>query len=201
MSDVVTELWAVQGKLARGPDALLKIMNKLIAKAVAGQDQAEAFVKRDFSGAPLAELAEMATVVAHSHLGCSQTVWQLWDIILAEYRQGRGDEHHVSLYLETLENMMRTLSICRDTLAILERLGYPLPAASQIDRDLAELRELSLEVARNWVGFAQRDIDEAREELARGECQDLDEAFAEIAGVSAEQWRERVRRRKEAKGG
>jgi hypothetical protein len=96
--------------------------------------------------------------------------------------------------------MMRTLFISRDTLAILERLGYPLPIASQIDRDLAELREFSFEVARNWVGFAQGDLDEAREELARGECQDLDEAFAEIAGVSTEQWREKVRQRKEAKG-
>jgi hypothetical protein len=201
MPDVVTELWAVQGKLARGPDALLKIMNKLIAKALAGQDQAAAFVKRDGSGASLAELAEGATIVAHSHLGCSQTVRQLWEMILAEYSQGRGDEHQASLFLETLEHMMRTLSISRETLATLEGLGYVLPVASQIDRDLAELHEFSLEVARHWVGFAQRDIDEARAELARGECQDLDEAFAEIAGVSAEQWREKVRRRKEAKAG
>jgi hypothetical protein len=201
MSDFVTELWAVQGNLARGPDALLKIMNKLIAKAVAGQDQAEAFLKGDLSGVPTAELAEMQTVLALSHLDCSQTVRRLWDVILAEYRQGRGDEHHASLYLETLENVMRTLSISRDTLAILERLGLPLPVAGQIDRDLAELREFSLQVARNWVEFGQRDIDEARAELACGQCQDLDEAFAEIAGVSAEQWREKVRRRKEAKGG
>lgn len=200
MSDVVAELWAVQGKLARGPDALLKIMNNLIAKAVAGQDQAESSVKRGLSGVPLAELADMATVVAHSHLSCSQTVRRLWDFILAEYRHGRGDEDHISLYLETLENMMRTLSVSRDTFAILESLGYPLSVASQIDRDLAELREFSLQVARNWVGFTQRDIDEAREELARGECQNLDEAFAGIAGISAEQWREKVRRRKEAKG-
>ena len=139
--------------------------------------------------------------MAHSHLASSQTVRQLWDIILAEYREGRGDEHQASLYLETLENMMRTLSISRDTLAILERPGYPLEVASQVDRDLAQLREFSLQVARSWVGFAQRDIDEAREELTRGACQDLDEAFAEIAGLSAEQWREKARRRKEAKGG
>ena len=60
MSDVVAELWAIQGKLARGPGALLKLVNKLIAKAVARQDEAEAFVHRDFSGASLAELAEGA---------------------------------------------------------------------------------------------------------------------------------------------
>src|ERR1700719_4733975 len=99
MSDVAIELLAVQGQLAQGPGALLKIMNRLLAKAIAGQDQAGAFVNRDFSGVSLVELAEGATVVAHSHLGSSRTMRQLWDIILAEYHQGRCDEHQASLYL------------------------------------------------------------------------------------------------------
>jgi hypothetical protein len=64
----------------------------------------------------------------------------------------------------------------------------------------ADLEQLRQEHKDAWPWCSEDEMDEARAESARGETLELDEAFAEIAGVSREEWLHRVEQHKRRKG-
>ena len=60
----------------------------------------------------------------------------------------------------------------------------------------ANLERLRQEHKDSWPWCSEQDLDDARAEIVRGETLEMDDAFAEIAGVSREEWLQRVEEHK-----
>jgi hypothetical protein len=102
-------------------------------------------------------------------------------------------------YLKTGEALQDLLSQTVELLHSIRALarsfveaGHPIERMNQLEDALARLENLKHEIIQCWPWFSQEDIDAGRAEHARGECLELDEAFAQIAGVDKETWRKRV---------
>ncbi len=80
-----------------------------------------------------------------------------------------------------------------------EAAGHNVQGARELDRVIEQLQEMKKDVLAHWPWFSEKDVEEARAAHARGECLELDEAFATIADVDKETWRERVEEYKRAK--
>ncbi len=84
-------------------------------------------------------------------------------------------------------------------LAVERMLAVGLPVQAVLS-DLEQLRERHKE---DWPWFRKEDEEKALAESARGETMSVDDAFAEIAGVSREEWSQRLeerRRRRDQEG-
>jgi hypothetical protein len=56
----------------------------------------------------------------------------------------------------------------------------------------AELEQIEQEHLERWPWLRKEDLDQARAEAARGETVGVEDAFAAIAGLSREEWKNRV---------
>jgi hypothetical protein len=70
--------------------------------------------------------------------------------------------------------------------------GHASKGTAELDKALAQLEGMKQELDQCWPWFRQQHIEEGRAEHAHGECLELEEAFAQIAGVDKETWRRRV---------
>ena len=60
----------------------------------------------------------------------------------------------------------------------------------------ANLEQLRQEHKDSWPWCSEQDLDEVRAEIVRGETLEMDDAFAEIAGVRREEWLRRTEEHK-----
>jgi hypothetical protein len=80
-----------------------------------------------------------------------------------------------------------------------ESSGYAMRSLPALAISLSEAVALRNRIFAFWAEFTPEDAQQAREAIRRGECQDLDDAFAEIAGVDKAEWLRRVEAHKAAK--
>jgi hypothetical protein len=88
------------------------------------------------------------------------------------------------------------LELCAARLSVVEgvlrRLAEDGPEADALRRVRDELTRFRGELEMSWPFFTRDAIEEAREAERRGELLDVEEAFAEMAGVDLATWRQRV---------
>jgi hypothetical protein len=91
---------------------------------------------------------------------------------------------------QAIEAMQAGLDLCE---RFARRSGAAVAGAEELRTALGEAARLRDEAFRHWPEPpTAEDVCRARDEMARGEAVDLDEAFAEMAGVSVEEWRRRA---------
>jgi hypothetical protein len=62
----------------------------------------------------------------------------------------------------------------------------------RLDRALGEARQFRADLETNWLWFTREADEEAKASIARGEGVDVEEAFAQMAGISMDELRARV---------
>jgi hypothetical protein len=102
-------------------------------------------------------------------------------------------EHLAGLFAATVGALQTYLALIR---RCEEHLGRQLQEADEVAAAIRKLERAGEAHTNNWPWFRKEDEDEALAEYARGETVPLEEAFAQIAGVSKEEWRRRVERRR-----
>ncbi len=80
----------------------------------------------------------------------------------------------------------------RDLLARLRAAGCVVERAEELKLAVRDLEELRQEFRKTFRVVTRQEAEADRRAIARGESQDADEAFAEIAGVDVETWCKRV---------
>lgn len=69
----------------------------------------------------------------------------------------------------------------------------PCPAGQErLDRALGEARQFRADLETNWLWFTREADEEAKASIARGEGVDVEEAFAQMAGISVDALRARM---------
>ncbi len=92
--------------------------------------------------------------------------------------------------LEKLEGLARSLE---------GLTGKPAAGRPELEKATAEVLRMRDDTLRFWPWPpTEGEIQRVREEVKRGEALELDEAFAEIAEVSAEEWQRRVQQHRKA---
>jgi hypothetical protein len=80
--------------------------------------------------------------------------------------------------------------------------GDTLPAASGVEAALAEIKRQRVNLLGHWPWApSPARLNEAQAAMARGEGQDSEEAFADIAGIPVEELRRQIAERKNARQG
>jgi hypothetical protein len=87
----------------------------------------------------------------------------------------------------------------RDLAARFQRDGHLIAGLTELENALEQCRALKERIFEFWSPFTSQDVAEGLAEHARGECLELDEAFAQIAGVSKEAWLKRVEEQQQRK--
>jgi hypothetical protein len=100
---------------------------------------------------------------------------------------------------ECFDPGLRILARVTELIETYERRGGSVEEAAELRSALGQTRRLEAQIFEHWPRFSNKDVAEARAALARGECLDLEDAFAQIAGVDRETWRRRVEERRQAR--
>jgi hypothetical protein len=87
-----------------------------------------------------------------------------------------------------------------DLANILAEEGVSLPGAEQLPETLQRLETQERDAFQHWELFTQQAEDEALAASARGETLDATDAFAQMAGLSREQWLAKVEAYKRSRG-
>jgi len=82
--------------------------------------------------------------------------------------------------------------ILDETIGTLRQLSANNPHLAGLAGVQAEVEQLRQEHQERWPWFRMEDLGQALAESARGETLELDDAFAQIAGISREDWLRRV---------
>jgi hypothetical protein len=90
------------------------------------------------------------------------------------------------------DGAIRVLEAARDCVEAEERLASRSLGLERLDQALAEARRIRGDLETNWLWFSKGAEDEAKASIARGEGMDVDEAFAQMAGISVDELRARV---------
>jgi hypothetical protein len=96
----------------------------------------------------------------------------------------------------------RTLDVMdgvRELVRAAAAAGHTVEGAAELEQARDRVAALKDDIFRHWEPFTEETAREALEASARGECLELDEAFAAIAGVDKETWLRRVAEYREAK--
>jgi hypothetical protein len=104
---------------------------------------------------------------------------------------------------EGRRSLLARLDAALDAMEAVQPLAdaFDAPQRQALSDAVAEVRRLKDETFRHWPEMTPPLLDEARERMRRGEGVPLDEAFAEAAGVSVEEFRRRVEARRQARKG
>jgi hypothetical protein len=78
--------------------------------------------------------------------------------------------------------------------------GVQVAGAEKLPGVLKLLEEQQDGVLRYWTLFSEEDVAEARAAHARGECLEMADALAEVAGVTREEWLAKVEERQQGRG-
>ena len=154
---------------------------------------------------PEDELLQGAEVFVREALALPPLVHKAWASVTRRVGSGQIDDYG--------EAGKRILSVLVATAASLGRaLAYAESVAGRTRRPVAGLAELR-DSSRQFEEWRQRAMRSwlwpptaeewarIKEDMARGEGLELEDAFAEIAGVSREEWLRRVDERKRGHGG
>jgi hypothetical protein len=129
--------------------------------------------------------------------------WKAFQTLLARYEAREPIEPDWSARTmgEILDSALELLTTLQKWVRQLEGTGRSVPDTGRVDRDILTLERMREEALRHWSWpptpeeIAEWDSEDERDSLP------LDEAFAEIAGVSKDEWLARVeKRRKELRG-
>ncbi len=77
--------------------------------------------------------------------------------------------------------------------------GFKVPGAEELDRAIALLEQLPEVHRKSWPRENPPSLAKVEEEYRRGECLSLEDAFAQIAGMSRDDWLRRVEAHKNKK--
>src|SRR5205807_7187731 len=90
----------------------------------------------------------------------------------------------------------RTLHVLREVRALAQEVaqstGCPIEGAPQLDEAVETVARMKAEFVEQWPWLGDSELEKAWTEYRRGEYLDLEDAFAQIAGVDRETWRRRV---------
>jgi len=98
---------------------------------------------------------------------------------------GREVQGYYDLSIAEIESTRNHVEKCERI------LGRPL-GLKRVDEVLARARQMREDLATNWLWFTKEAEDEAKASIARGEGVDIEEAFAEMMGLTVEQLRTKV---------
>jgi hypothetical protein len=87
---------------------------------------------------------------------------------------------------------LRPVAGHRELIALLQKAGYAIDGADRFEQTIRELEEMRDEFRKTFPGVTQQQAAADRNAIAAGESQEIDEAFADIAGVDVDAWRKRV---------
>jgi hypothetical protein len=123
---------------------------------------------------------------------------QLYDSAWDQAVSGQIDDfqQYGTDLLAVLDATQHNLDIVRGWVRGAESTGQTVGRATDLKRAAEELVALRREIEDRWPWINEQIIAEAKAELARGEFLELDEAFAQIAGVDKETWLKRVEEHK-----
>lgn len=91
------------------------------------------------------------------------------------------------------DGTIRVMEAARDCIENDERAAGRSPSMERLDQALAEARGIRADLETNWLWFTKEAEEEAKASIARGEGVDVEEAFAQMAGLTVEELRERVK--------
>lgn len=80
-----------------------------------------------------------------------------------------------------------------------QNFGGTVVNSQTLTAALAETRLLESEIMAHWPTFSEEDVKSALGEFERGQCVEVDDAFAQIAGMDREAWLSKVAERKRDK--
>ncbi len=101
-----------------------------------------------------------------------------------------------------IDSMLDWLGQLRGTAQEVSSHGQPVPGLPRLLDVIREVEALRSEVFDNWPWTpTKEEWDEAVAEFERGEGVDIDDAFAEAAGVSREEWLRLVEQRRQTRDG
>jgi hypothetical protein len=95
---------------------------------------------------------------------------------------------------QLFQNALAPAAGHRELLAALVRAGFVVEGAGQFEESVRELERLRREFCQTMPLASPEEAVAFHSAISRGEFQDADEAFAEIAGVDLEAWRGRANR-------
>jgi hypothetical protein len=103
----------------------------------------------------------------------------------------------------SFDSAIRILTGIRELAQASAKNGYPTRYRSHLEEALERVRRLESEVFTHWIQPELTSAEEARASDLAGECRDVEEVMAELAGIPLEVFRARVelRRRQLAAGG
>jgi hypothetical protein len=111
--------------------------------------------------------------------------------------QGEGERLR-----EAFDSRLRVLVTLRKWAGRAEEAGHRVAGAADLEGAIAEVERLRADTLNHWPWPpTPEEVAEAVAEYERGDSLPLDEAFAEIAGVSKEAWLERVEEHKRRRDG
>jgi hypothetical protein len=111
--------------------------------------------------------------------------------------------HLIDDYQETGDELRRSFAKAMNILESIEKLvqglgtlGGTVSNIQALREAVEEVRRLQMQVLSHWPDFTEQDVAEALGEFERGECLEIDDAFAQIAGVDKATWLKLVEKRK-----
>jgi len=121
-----------------------------------------------------------------------------WDSLFVRARAGQIEDYHATgmTLQELFSHTLGILDTLRQWARLLEGEGYQVESVAELDRDIEEVRRFQEEIFAAWPDFREQDVHEGLAERARGECLELDEAFASLAGVDKDAWLRRLEERR-----
>ena len=87
---------------------------------------------------------------------------------------------------------LRPLAATRRVIAVLRQAGFVVEGVEKLEQTVRELEEMRDQFRKTYPAATNEEAQNDRLAIAKGEYQDADEAFAEIAGVDLDTWRKRV---------
>jgi hypothetical protein len=138
---------------------------------------------------------------------CLELAQDLRDLIQREVREVGGQPAQAVPVLQErrqaledlCEMVLTDLSTLRAFLTSWGQTGESTAEITRLERAAEEVREVRDHLLRQWPTRSPAEMVEVRRQIERGEGVDAEVAFARIAGVDVETWRQRVeehRRRK-----
>lgn len=147
-----------------------------------------------------ADVARNLESVIQQTLPILKTLNNLWRIALELIESHRVDDYNELGHAlrASFDPGLRIMARVFELVEAFERLGGTIPSADALRDAHAALLRLECGIFQHWPWFTEQDAAESRAAIERGDYLELDDAFAQIAGVDKETWMRRVEERRRA---
>ena len=143
------------------------------------------------------EIAERAAEVEDAiivFLDRPSTMRRVVERVWETYRAGRIPNllhvwHSISVLFKLA---LRQAPPLRERIDRARQPGFEVERADQFDRAVRELEEMRVQFRTTFPVATEEEVAADKDAIARGDYQDVDAAFATIAGVDGETWRKHV---------